>query len=227
MRFFKSFTAAGFSAAALLAFSTPAQAQYTGCGTSNSSGTLADFATFLAANSGQCAIGDKTYSGFNTGAWGSFPSDTTISISESGVDGLTHSLVFSSAMGFNGSSYQFDYTVALNGTAAPNTEFANWRPASTSSLVSPDYTVDTSATNPSVTINRDETSGLSPLTNFTAGTTSSNFSVAIATVSGADGPQQLTQTLSQTVVPGPLPILGAGAAFGFSRKLRNRIKASA
>ena len=29
-----------------------------------------------------------------------------------------------------------------------------------------------------------------------------------------------------TQVPGPLPILGAGAAFGFSRKLRNRIKAS-
>jgi hypothetical protein len=28
-------------------------------------------------------------------------------------------------------------------------------------------------------------------------------------------------------VPGPLPILGAGAAFGFSRKLRNRIKAAA
>ena len=28
-----------------------------------------------------------------------------------------------------------------------------------------------------------------------------------------------------TQVPGPLPILGAGAAFGFSRKLRGRIKA--
>lgn len=28
----------------------------------------------------------------------------------------------------------------------------------------------------------------------------------------------------QTAVPGPLPILGAGAAFGFSRKLRHRIK---
>jgi hypothetical protein len=27
-------------------------------------------------------------------------------------------------------------------------------------------------------------------------------------------------------VPGPLPILGAGAAFGLSRKLRSRIKAS-
>ena len=31
-------------------------------------------------------------------------------------------------------------------------------------------------------------------------------------------------TFRQT--PGPLPILGAGAAFGFSRKLRSRIKAS-
>ena len=29
------------------------------------------------------------------------------------------------------------------------------------------------------------------------------------------------------VVPGPLPLLGAGIAFGFSRKLRGRIKASA
>ncbi len=26
--------------------------------------------------------------------------------------------------------------------------------------------------------------------------------------------------------PGPLPVLGAGAAFGFSRKLRSRIKAA-
>lgn len=29
------------------------------------------------------------------------------------------------------------------------------------------------------------------------------------------------------LTPGPLPVLGAGAAFGFSRKLRSRIKASA
>ena len=35
-----------------------------------------------------------------------------------------------------------------------------------------------------------------------------------------------TQVITQTAippVPGPLPILGAGAAFGFSRKLRRRI----
>ena len=30
-------------------------------------------------------------------------------------------------------------------------------------------------------------------------------------------------TYTQTSVPGPLPVLGAGVAFGFSRKLRRRI----
>jgi hypothetical protein len=44
-------------------------------------------------------------------------------------------------------------------------------------------------------------------------------------VSGTDvGIDKVTNTFTQT--PGPLPILGAGAAFGFSRKLRRRIKAS-
>jgi hypothetical protein len=35
----------------------------------------------------------------------------------------------------------------------------------------------------------------------------------------------ITDSITQT--PGPLPILGAGAAFGFSRKVRRRIQASA
>jgi hypothetical protein len=34
----------------------------------------------------------------------------------------------------------------------------------------------------------------------------------------------VTDTLGQVTVPGPLPIVGAAAAFGFSRKLRHRIK---
>lgn len=36
-----------------------------------------------------------------------------------------------------------------------------------------------------------------------------------------------TNTFRQRQVPGPLPLMGAGMAFGFSRKLRSRIKASA
>jgi len=35
------------------------------------------------------------------------------------------------------------------------------------------------------------------------------------------------QRQPDTEVPGPLPLLGAGAAFGFSRRIRSRIKASA
>jgi len=49
-----------------------------------------------------------------------------------------------------------------------------------------------------------------------------------------DRPQQILvkfaavqpPTPSSTSVPGPLPLFGAAAAFGFSRKLRNRIKKS-
>jgi hypothetical protein len=37
----------------------------------------------------------------------------------------------------------------------------------------------------------------------------------------------LTQNVPTNQVPGPLPILGAGAAFGFSRKLRRRVRQAA
>ncbi|MFN9610686.1 MAG: hypothetical protein ACK546_00810 [bacterium] len=33
-------------------------------------------------------------------------------------------------------------------------------------------------------------------------------------------------TVNVNVVPGPLPLFGAGAAFGFSRRLRQRIQRS-
>ena len=43
--------------------------------------------------------------------------------------------------------------------------------------------------------------------------------------------QSVTSTISSkdstSTVPGPLPLLGAGAAFGFSRRLRNRVKLAA
>lgn len=37
------------------------------------------------------------------------------------------------------------------------------------------------------------------------------------------GTDNLANDFSQTSVPGPVPLLGAGAAFGFSRRLRRRI----
>ena len=43
----------------------------------------------------------------------------------------------------------------------------------------------------------------------------------VATGAGVDN---FANDFSQTSVPGPLPLLGAGAAFGFSRRIRSRIK---
>lgn len=42
----------------------------------------------------------------------------------------------------------------------------------------------------------------------------------------ASGSTRLDNFTNSYLVPGPLPLLGAGAAFGFSRKLRSRIKAT-
>lgn len=42
----------------------------------------------------------------------------------------------------------------------------------------------------------------------------------------ANGTTKLDNMTNSFLVPGPLPILGAGTAFGFTRKLRSRIRAS-
>jgi hypothetical protein len=49
----------------------------------------------------------------------------------------------------------------------------------------------------------------------------------IWTVGEGDVLDSFKDVYTQTDVPGPLPSLGAGIAFGFSRKLRRRINASA
>ena len=59
--------------------------------------------------------------------------------------------------------------------------------------------------------------GLVPILNPTA-----NIYVKDSYTVGAGG--QLDNYTNTFQTPGPLPILGAGAAFGFSRKLRSRIK---
>jgi hypothetical protein len=51
------------------------------------------------------------------------------------------------------------------------------------------------------------------------GLTPSSGSLGTWTLNGT------TETINVRVVPGPLPLLGAGAAFGFSRRLRRRVNA--
>ena len=58
--------------------------------------------------------------------------------------------------------------------------------------------------------------------NFMRGVYASGSSIYVATEGGLSIAQ-----LPPTSVPGPLPVAGAAAAFGFSRKLRRRLRAAA
>ena len=57
--------------------------------------------------------------------------------------------------------------------------------------------------------------------------TNQNLStIYVRDIYSASGTTKLDNMTNSFVAPGPLPLLGAGAAFGFSRKLRGRIKAT-
>jgi ABC-type phosphate transport system substrate-binding protein len=67
------------------------------------------------------------------------------------------------------------------------------------------------------------TSGLG--SDFVFGVYASGSTIYAATFGGLSIAQQSDPTPS--AVPGPLPLFGAASAFGFSRKLRRRLRAAA
>ena len=79
------------------------------------------------------------------------------------------------------------------------------------------------------------TNGGSSFTNYTTtsglvgnqvrGVYASGSNIYVATLGGLSIAQQSDPTPS--AVPGPLPLFGAASAFGFSRKLRRRLRAAA
>jgi hypothetical protein len=94
-------------------------------------------------------------------------------------------------------------------------------------------TFSTSTTSTGLPTSADSTGGPGTTVSFTPGLTSQIFTQSFsATPSGslvANSLGSIYSIIPGTVseVPGPLPILGAGAAFGFSRRLRHRIKVAA
>jgi hypothetical protein len=82
------------------------------------------------------------------------------------------------------------------------------------------------------------TGGAGSTVSFTPGLSTLTFTQTFASVANGNLVLNSLGTIYSTApgltppgggagVPGPLPILGAGAAFGFSRRLRNRIKVAA
>jgi hypothetical protein len=179
-----------------------------------------------------CNVGDKIYSNFSyTGFVSSDPAQNTVNMSESGVGGLQHTIGMMNTSGWTSASNTFNYTITI--ITGGGFSLDQWAATGSSSILGSGFTSTVTATNsapspnPNGAVNAFTTVG-SPST-FTAGTTSSAFTNTFNVTS--QGFTSFDNTVNQKAptssVPGPLPILGAGAAFGFSRKLRSRIKAAA
>ena len=61
---------------------------------------------------------------------------------------------------------------------------------------------------------------------FDVNTTLAGIGLTSPTIVFTSGTEQIILRNNPPQVPGPLPLLGAAAAFGYSRKLRNRIQKS-
>jgi hypothetical protein len=218
----KAFLAAGLLSGAALSsivFSAPANAA---CG----SGTLSQI---LGDPLSPITCGDKVYtfgSGFFTGF---IPTD----IFTIGVANGIHTLsIQSSAGGFTAGAYNLDYSVSVVGPQliySYNTGITT----SDNSAVASYSMLNTASTPGNIGVPATATVSLpfatGPSSFFTPAVTSATFNTTLNVTTGFVS--QVTSGISQRApmseVPGPLPLLGAGAAFGFSRRIRNRIKVAA
>jgi hypothetical protein len=213
---------AGLAAGLGLLQATPAQAQV--C-TGNNSPTGSFSLSFLDSNPGlTCTVGDKTYSNFSyTGFVSSDPAQNVVSMSESGVGGLQHTIGMMNTSGWTSAANTFSYTVTV--ASGPNT-LSQWAATGGSSIIGSQFTSTVTATNsapspnPNGAVNAFSTVG-TPST-FTAGATSSAFTNTFNVTNNAftSFDNSITQSAPASATPGPLPILGAAAAFGSVRKLR-------
>ena len=170
--------------------------------------------------------GQATFTGFSIGLGaGTFTYDSPM------ADMYTANLNFNPGLNTGGVTQSFTYTLATTDgkifTAAGLTSQmqaglpgGNFTKKVCTSGFGTGTCVDFSTLN-TASDNADGT--LKPLAGF------GSTIYVIDTYVTTNGTAQITGLTNsfQTAVPGPLPILGAGAAFGFSRKLRNRIKSVA
>jgi len=197
--------------AAPVAFSSPSFAQ-SAC----APGTVADYLGLAAG----CTSGDKIYSNFSfTG----FAGSTALSVTDSGPQ---HTF---SASGLNfgaGSTASYSYTVAI-APGNPDASFLAYRTgATTSDVFNPLASTKTLIGTPNgeVSIGTGDTVG----NLVTYSPTIGGPVVFTGSINVTGGRMDVfTDTLVQQIntpppsaTPGPLPILGAAAAFGSVRKLR-------
>jgi hypothetical protein len=237
-------SSAGILAVATLSLTAlaPANAAITGCAGGDTGTALW---SDIQAGGFTCTIGDKIYSDFTyssakrnnaSSVFSGVELLDQFSFSTIGAMGLTHNLNVQSLNSFQNAIISLGYTVSR---ASGTNEFRRFSSNLTGD-VDTNWALSVSATN-AVGLGISETpsypslgqSAVTPNVNFVPNTITSAFMNTLQADENGSGVTQFANRLDQmvdippTTVPGPLPLVGAAAAFGFSRKLRNRIKLAA
>lgn len=164
-----------------------------------------------------------TLTGFNN-----FMGTDQLSFTPAGANAFQYSVQGTMAYATTGSPYTLSYTL----TAPPTRLLDMFTSGGSSSFPGTASTWDIAAISPqaksaNATIGFPSTVGgadtFAP--NIVTSTFTGTLNVTAGQVSTVTGLVTTTQTF--VPVPGPLPLLGAGVAFGLSRKLRRRIKSAA
>lgn len=216
-RTLKNASAAALMAAGLsLIASTPAQASPAACG------VLIGESIF---GSPACKIGDKIYSDF-VKLQGSF-TNAVWSFSNSEPEHTLNVSTFGTAFGIG--THRFSYKMAVVPEELGTRFFNSIRTGATTSGQGTNTYVKTLTSTPATVpspISANQTQVSSVIGVYGPGVQAADFVSELVVTAGTV--DQFTDSLVQNEptnsVPGPLPILGAAAAFGFSRKLRTRIK---
>jgi len=164
-------------------------------------------------------VTDKTFSNFNT-IVGFDDTDTVTFNLAAGV----HRFQIQSANGW-ANPVSLNYTVAVtSGPSVITDSTANYQTSDMNGAGTFTFTTG----QPSTQTGSPTVNSMPLVRTFSPRVTSSTFSTTLTPTAGVI--DQFTSRYLQAApntVPGPLPILGIGAAFGFSRKLRKRISHSA
>ena len=224
----KKLISAGLLAASTLPFLalSPANAAVQGC-MGGVSGLFA-YSDLVSAGTLECKVGDKKYT-FNAADYNGAANDM-FSLSQSGVDNLNHVLNVQSASTFLNTTINLAYMVEV---ISPSTNIFERYSAGVTSpdpLTTFSLSLDSTPAGDSNPVSVSDPNSTTSSSMYMGSVTSATFTNTLVTSGGA-GATQFTNLLVQkapvTQTPSPLPILGASLGFGFSRRLRNRIKAAA
>jgi hypothetical protein len=215
--------AAGISAA----FTAPAHAQANQEGDGGVTCTFSGTLLFTAGST--CRSGDKLYSEFTLD-----PSSTLVANGSSWIfSDVDPDHTYGVTGSFGTGLLKYTYKMEIIPSSIGTREFHLMKTGATTSATSTNAWTKTLTANvatlpASVSSNELSPGGESAIATFAGGITSAIFTSTLNVTSGTV--TNFTDSVTQKIieeVPGPLPILGAGVAFGFSRKLRKRIGAAA